>query len=157
MAQEQAEVQPPPKKKKKATLFWLVLIGLGFAMPGASFILLTGMIPTAVMYIVERKKPRYLTYSIGVFNFTGTLPYFLILCQNNQSVKFALEILGSPTPWLVMYGTSAIGLAIFSVTPSIVKFSRFIQLNARIEFAEKQRNTILKEWGDHIKEGGEKR
>ena len=153
---ENNETPPPRPKKKKSGLFWLIFIGLGFALPGASFILLTGMIPTWVMYIVERRKPRYLTFCVGAFNFTGTLPYFLLMCQGNHSVKHALEILGAPTPWLVMYGTSSIGLALFSVVPSAVKFIRQMQMLARIDFAEKQRSQILKEWGDQIKEIKEK-
>lgn len=142
----------PPRKKKKSGLFWLIMGGLAISLPGASFILITGMIPTIVMFLIERRKPRYITYCVGSFNFVGTLPYFLLLCEGSQSFKHALEILGTPLPWIVMYGASSIGLAIFSVIPSAVKIIRYIQLNSQIEKAEKQRAQIITDWGDKIKE-----
>jgi hypothetical protein len=152
MSKEKENETPKPQKKKSFTFIYLVLIGIGFALPTVSFIFFTGMIPTMVMYVVERRKPRYLTYCVGSFNFAGTLPFMLTAIFENQTFSHALESLASPLPWLVMYGSSSIGLAFYSGIPGIVKITRFVQLKNQIEFAEKQRAKILVDWGEKIKD-----
>lgn len=140
-------------KKKSFGLFsFLIFISLSFIFKATFFLLFVALLPTIVMFFVERKTIRYLTFCIGTMNLMGTIPFVFMLWKNDRGIPYVLELLSIPKTWLIIYGGATIGLAIYSIMPSIVKFFRTSFLKNQLSFAEKEKQKILDEWGSKIEE-----
>lgn len=139
-------------KKSFGMFSFLVLISFSFVFKSTFLLIIISLLPTFVMFLVERKTTQYLTFCIGTMNLMGTIPFIFMLWKNDQGIIYVLELFSMPKTWLIIYGGAAIGLAIYSIMPSIVKFFRTSFLKNQLSFAEKEKQKILEEWGTKIDE-----
>jgi hypothetical protein len=146
------KVKKKSSKKSFGMFSFLILISLSFVFKATFILLIVALLPTFVMFLVERKTTQYLTFCIGTMNLMGTIPFIFMLWKNDQGMIYVLELLSMPKTWLIIYGGAAIGLAIYSIMPSIVKFFRTSFLKNQLSFAEKEKQKILEEWGTKIDE-----
>lgn len=138
------------KKKSFSTILFVFLAALSLVFKGMSILLLIGLLPTIVMYFVERGRTPYLTFCIGSMNVMGMIPIICVLIQKGGSFSDALSLMVTPKTWLIMYGGAAIGLSIYAMTPSFVRFFRLIFLKKQLTIAEAEQNKLIETWGDKI-------
>ncbi len=151
MAKNKKEEVKKPKKKKSLGVGTLsLIIAFGFVFKATSLLLVVGLLPSLVMYVVERKRTPYLTFCIASMNLMAVIPFLSKLWQEENNVAHVLEMFLSPQTWLVIYGGASIGLAIYSLMPSFVRYFRNIYLNKQLVFAEKEKQKIIKDWGDKL-------
>src|SRR4051812_20233868 len=81
-------------------------------------VIVAGMMPTAAVSVVDR-RPRYLTYTVGMLNFAGVTPFLLIVAKQDMTMIAAITKLADPLTWIVMYGAAAAGWLISGATPTL--------------------------------------
>src|SRR5258708_19583401 len=88
------------------------ILALGLAALGVLplvVVLTAGMLPTLVTLLVERQRPRYLSYTVGVMNSAGVLPILLALAKGHVTMAAVAVTLANPMSWIVMYSAAAAG------------------------------------------------
>ncbi|MDP1724631.1 MAG: hypothetical protein Q8L85_08010 [Alphaproteobacteria bacterium] len=150
------QVKKNPSKKSFGLFSFLMLVSLSIVFKATFVLLIIALLPTLVMFFVERKTTQYLTFCIGTMNLMGTIPFVFMIWKKNHGITNVLELFAMPKTWLIIYGGAAIGLAIYSIMPSIVKFFRTSFLRNQLAFAEKEKQKILDDWGIKIDEKEEK-
>lgn len=116
-------------------------------------VLVPGMMPTLVTLVVDRPRPRHLSYTVGVMNFSGVLPFVLALAKGELSLSAAALVLTDPASWLVMYGAAASGWLICAATPPLARFCLELQASQKRRALEALGKAIRQEWGDEVAGG----
>jgi hypothetical protein len=113
-------------------------------------VLLPGMMPAFVALFVDRRRPRHLSYTVGVMNFAGVLPFVLALAKDGASLNAAAAVLVDPVSWLVMYGAAAAGWLICAATPPLARLCLDLQATQKRRALEALGRAIRQEWGDEV-------
>ena len=119
-----AEIPPPDavaahtQAKGTRLMWWAIIIG-GMMMWSLSsmMILLFGMLPTLVAFIIDRSPRNYAMYCVGGMNFSGVFPYLLDLWTGNHEFNTAIDILTDVFNLLVMYSGAGFGWMLFMAIP----------------------------------------
>jgi hypothetical protein len=107
-------------KKKKTSFGWrgqillifLILLGVVFA--SQSIILLVGMIPSIVSFIVDKTKGKIKTLTVGMINFAGCTPFMAEIYKKGNEFGHALNYAMEPRTIVVIYAAAAVGYFIRS-------------------------------------------
>lgn len=113
-------------------------------------VIVPGMMPTLVTLFIDRQRPRHLTYTVGVMNFAGVLPYLLTLATGRLSLQTVAVLLSDPMVWLVMYGAAASGWLICAVTSPLARLCLEIQAAQKRRTLEALAKAIRQEWGEEV-------
>lgn len=116
-------------------------------------IILPGMMPTLVTLFVDRQRPRHLTYTVGVMNFAGVLPFLLALAKGRLSLQTAAALLSDPMVWLVMYAAAAAGWLICAATSPLARLCLELQAAQKRRALEALAKAIRQEWGEEVAGG----
>jgi hypothetical protein len=128
----------------------LVALVMALAVLPLVVIVAAGMMPTAAVTMIDR-RPRYLSYTVGVMNFAGVFPFALAVAQQQQmSMLTVATRLTEPLTWLVMYGAAAAGWLICGVTPMLARAGIEIQAFQRRRALEALSKAIREEWGPEV-------
>lgn len=119
-----AEIPPPDavttqtQARGMKLLWWVIIIG-GMMMWSLSsvMILIFGMLPNLVAFIVDRSPRNYSIYCVGGMNLSGVFPYLLDLWTGNDDFNAAIEILTDVFSLLVMYSGAGFGWMLFMSIP----------------------------------------
>ncbi|OHC73763.1 MAG: hypothetical protein A3G18_05130 [Rhodospirillales bacterium RIFCSPLOWO2_12_FULL_58_28] len=118
-------------------------------------VLFFGMLPTLVVYFIDRSEEKYHTFSVGGMNFAGVFPYLLDLWKAGDPFNAAQQILTNVFSLTVMLGAAGFGWIMFlSVPPVIVAFLTVIA-QRRIVLLRSQQVELIKEWGKKVAGGDE--
>ena len=130
----------------------LVAVGLAIAivmLPTVS-ILVVGLIPTLVCYIVDMTPGRYAFRCVASMNFAGVAPFLRILWSDGHDMVVAIGIIADPFAWLVFYGTAAFGWGLFFSVPGLVSAVRTLNAERRVNALRARQNALAEEWGTAI-------
>jgi hypothetical protein len=135
----------------------MLLMGVGVWVLPTMVVLAIGMLPTLVAYVTDRRREKYAAFCVGAANLCGVLPFMLALWTQDHSFDHAFRQVGDPLSWFAMYGSAAIGWAIYYVTPGIIALFLKVQIERRIEKLKQYQTELIEEWGPGIakKEGAE--
>lgn len=144
-------------KKKKAgkpgISPWLIVTIMTpvaiFAMP-TTLLLVAGMVPTVIAWIVDRDPEKYAPMTVGALNFCGILPFLLDLWKHQHTVLAATRTLADPLTWMIMLGAAGVGWVIYySVPPMVVSFE-LARSQRRIEAQNTRKKDLVEEWGVEV-------
>ena len=152
-----AKIPPPDaaaaQSQTRGTKFmwWAIIIG-GMMMASLSsmMILLFGMLPTLVAYIIDRSPRNYAMYCVGGMNLSGVFPYLLELWTGNHDIDAAIEILTNPASLLVMYAAAGFGWMLFMAIPPLVGAVMTVMSERRLTYLHDKQKDIVKEWGEDV-------
>jgi hypothetical protein len=113
-------------------------------------LLLIGMIPSIVAYIIDHTARRTLTLTVGPLNFAGTVPYCLQLWFGVDTVYALSQDLTNVWVWLVMYSAAAVGWLLHLGMPLIVRFLMERGIDRRKARLVQIQTTLRAEWGDEV-------
>lgn len=139
------------KNLLKILFLWIFLVPLFWLGYPTVLVVIIGMLPTLVSWLVERDSGNPRTLSIGVFNMCGVIPYLIELWEHYQSFEYAMQIFMGVNSWFMMYGTAFVGYAIYWGVPKIVLGAMRITARKRIRHLKEAQGILLKEWGKQIK------
>jgi hypothetical protein len=141
------------KRKSGGLALKLVVAALGLASLAVLplfLIILPGMMPTLVTLFIDRQRPRHLTYTVGVMNLSGVLPFLLALAKGRLSLQTAAAVLSDPMTWLVMYGAAAAGCLICAATSPLARLCLELQAAQKRRALEALAKAICQEWGEEV-------
>jgi hypothetical protein len=129
-----------------AVVLCLLLMVGGIAAPALTVLALAGMLPTAVAWMIDRYRPRYLAMAVAMTNFAGVLP-ILLMQKAGAGLDTVERVMADPFAWLAMYGGAGVGWLLLAVAPA---FSRaMLQANTAMQHERLRRVAALlrQEWG----------
>lgn len=150
-AKEKNKADKSKKLGKGFSPFFLILL-LILALAGlpVSMILFCGMLPTFIMMFTDGGKEKHRSVAVGAMNFVGTAHIILQMFKHGMGVDYAIQLLTQPLNWVVMWGGAAIGIALFTLIPSVV--AQFLMLIAELKIQKLKTNLVelKKNWGDEV-------
>jgi hypothetical protein len=156
---------PAGKAKVKAmgkagrTPLWMKVFALILLFPFAAVLLPTTLLffimmaPTWVAYITDRSREKQLAITVGMLNFTGTLPAIIDLWTRGQNHQTAMHMIGDVFVWVVAYGAAFGGWLIFAFMPTVVGSYYRMTTDTRIKGLVQQQKALIAEWGHAVAEG----
>lgn len=146
----------PKTEKKGGGGFWaqilvmLALTALVLVSLPTVVVMLFGMMPSVVAYVIDRSPQKYQTFSVGAMNFCGVFPYVYKVWSAGGGMGKAIATLTDVFVLLVMYGSAAFGWMLFAlIPPVIVSFMRVVNERRIAELRDKQKE-LIEEWGQDI-------
>lgn len=150
----------PDSAKKKPARGGSEALGLFVACGGVLFLsvvalpvcvlLVVGMVPTIVAYIVDQTPRRTLTLTVGPLNLAGTAPYCFQLWFGVDTMHALSLYTTNAWVWLVMYLSAAIGWLLHLGMPVIVHFLLERSLDRRKSKLVQAQKKLRAEWGDDV-------
>ncbi len=137
------------RRAKAGWLFIVFALLLIVSLPTV-LLLLFGMLPAIVAYIVDPSKNKTSTICVGTMNFAGVFPYLLSLWTGIHSIDVALGILTDIFALMVMYSAAAVGWMVFMAVPPVVGVLMSGMDRRRIAALRARQKRIVKEWGKDV-------
>lgn len=153
--------KPMPKAPLKAPakaqmgsgtlILWAVaFVAILFVFTGTVILLLVGMAPTLVAWIIDRTPKKYAAFCVGGMNFTGVFPSLLKLWAANPDVRAAITISFNPFDLTVMYGAAAFGWMLYQAIPPVVAAMIAVSAQHRIAQLRSRQRELIREWGNAL-------
>ena len=140
-----------PKKRALQPLLWVIFIAIIIlTFPETVILLLVGMLPTFVAFIIDRSPQKYLTYCVCAMNITGVFPGIYELWTTQNNISLALKIVTNIFDLSLMYLSAAIGWFIYSVVPPIIRVFIKVIAQQRINLLRGQQQNLVQEWGENV-------
>lgn len=110
------------------------------------------MLPTALAFLFDRYRERYLVLSVAMLNFCGALPAVADLWARGQSLSGAVETLADPLSWLMAYGAGGVGWLLHAGMPPIVSVYNEQLTKTRVRQLALQQKSLVETWGEEVKQ-----
>lgn len=147
--------QPQKVKGKRKTLSviitWVIAPLVGILAFPTVMLSIGGMLPTLVAYIIDRTGKKHATYTVGYMNGVGCMAVALKMWLGDHSIDKALELMGDPMNWLIMYGAASVGWVIYFVMPPIVGTYLSISQEVKLKQLHDRQQELINEWGTDVK------
>ncbi len=147
------------KTKGKSRIGRNIAVGLIFltcvlivTIKSAYILVLVGCLPTIVAYYADKSEDKMEVATIACCNLCGVMPYVAEMAAKGKGLVLMSYYLGSPTVWLVMYGSAAIGYGLIKFCPMIYRKSMGVINSSIVYQLEQQQEKLVKDWGEDIKE-----
>jgi len=143
-------------KKKKSSLGWrgqilvIFLILLGVVFHSQSIILLIGMIPTVVLFCVDRTKGKIKTLTVGMINFAGCTPFMAEVYKKGNEFGHAINYVMEPRTIVVIFAAAAIGYLVHWGTRGIASGIMAQRAKARLKEIDKEKQKLIERWGIEV-------
>ncbi len=142
------------KKKKKSgwtgQIFFIMALLLGVMFSALGIILLVGMIPSIVAFIVDRTKGRMRAMTVGAINFAGCTPFLVEVFKKGNDISTAVSYIMEPRTIVVMYMAAGMGYLIDWALTGIVSSIMVQRAKARIKEIHKQQKDLVDRWGPEV-------
>jgi hypothetical protein len=143
---------PPQKGSGAGRLFFLglAIIGLAaFAAPTA-LLLLFGMVPSLVAYIVDRGGRPIRAFAIAPLNLAGLMPYLLDVWTSRQPMPVVVHHLTDVFVWFVVYMAAGAGWLVSLGMPSLVALALERSLDRRKAKLKAVQARLRADWGAEV-------
>lgn len=147
--------RPPAGSGRPSNLSINILIVLTGVVMVAFFLptvllLALAMLPTFVATVVDRAPGKYGGITVGGMNFAGVAPYLMALWTGPNDIPAALMIVSDVFALLVIFGASAIGWLLYSMTPAFVGAFMGMTSSHRIAALRSKQQDLIREWGPEV-------
>ena len=137
-------------RRSKFLLYTLIALPIGAMIIPTVVVLSVALVPTAVAFIMERKKGFYGGITVGALNLAGTAPYLADLWFKGHTVDAAIGIITSVLAWAAFYGAAAVGWAIYAVTPNLVSSFMAMTAGRQITTLRARQRELVQTWGPDV-------
>ncbi|MFQ5775918.1 MAG: hypothetical protein ACE5GS_15460 [Kiloniellaceae bacterium] len=134
----------------RAVLTAILLLPVVAVLLPTCVVLLIGMAPTAVAYMVDRAREKHLAVTVGLINFCGTLPGVADLWREGQAYAAAERVATDALFWLTSYGAAAVGWLIYLALPLLLANYYAVTSGRRMEALRRRQAELIKAWGEEV-------
>lgn len=148
-----AEPSPDTRMRKTNwTALWLfvLIVGLIWISLPTVLVIVIGMPPTLVAWIIDRSYQKSASYCVAGMNFCGMFPYLMDLWMGVHSLKAAGAIVTDVFALLVIYGAAAFGWMIYITIPPVVATFLTVMAQRRVAQLRTLQRQIVEEWGESV-------
>jgi len=148
--------QPGKKRGTYQFLSWFLAPLLYVVFFPTALVLTVGMIPTMIAYfIIDRTRKKYATKTVGWLNLAGAFAICMVMWKGDHSTEKAMELLGQPYSWVLMYGAAAIGWVLYFGVRPIVSAYLSVKTDAKRTALRSRQRDLIREWGDTVRQGAQ--
>ncbi len=131
-------------------IFLFALIILALVSMASVVLVLFGLLPTFVAFLIDRSAQRFGFLSVFAMNFAGLFPSLLDLWMGSNSMSVAIDSLTDVFSLFTMYGAAAVGWIFFAITPPIVTTGMTFIAQRRVSILRAKQKKLIQEWGDAV-------
>ena len=132
-------------------LLWVVLLSIILVkFPESIILLLVGLLPTMVAFIIDKSSGKYATLCVGAMNIAGTSPSIFMLWAGQNSFAQAIQIITNVFDLVIMYGAAGFGWILYIIIPSAVRTLLNIIAQRRISRLRNLQRDLISEWGKKV-------
>ena len=149
----QSQVQapiPPGRGMRKAVWILLCMVAMLVISLPTVLLLLFGLLPTIVAWVIDRSQEKHATFCVCGMNFSGVFPFLTDIWFKNHSIDAAVRVLTNVFDLMVIYGAAAFGWMMFIAVPPVVTQFISAMLQRRVQVLRAQQQTIVEEWGEGV-------
>jgi hypothetical protein len=128
----------------------LILFPVGLIFLPSTILLVVGMIPTVVAYVVDRDPEKTAPMTVGGLNLAGVVTFVISLWQTGHSMAALSKVLTDPFAWLVMYGAAGLGWTLYYGIPPAVAGWITLRAEARIAQRIEEQRELIDLWGTEV-------
>lgn len=144
--------QPVMGLWKKVVLAVALLPFAALFLPSVA-VLALGMLPTLGAYVADRDREKYLTVTVGLLNFCGTVHPLLTLWEMGQGYGALNHVIYDIYNWLVAYGLAGCGWLIYLLMPPVAASYYKVVTQARIQMLGSNQRKLVETWGEEVNGG----
>jgi len=135
------------KSSKKITFLLVFSLAMLMITPSLTIIILGGILPTLIAYLVDVGEKKSLTVCVGMMNLAGVLPV-VVYCYEYYPIWGAVnpEIYQLKN-WIIIYIAAFMGLCLYWVLPGMVVKLYTVYLKQKIKAIEKQKIKLESRYG----------
>ena len=145
------EQQAEGAARGRVIIAWVVAPLVCIALFPTILLLLIGMAPSIVAYIVDKRPRKVAARSIGYLNFAGCLYYALKLWTEQNTISGVLELVSEPSALMIMYSSAAVGWMLNFIMVPIMTAFLAVQYEAKTRAISRRQEDLIKEWGSVVK------
>ena len=132
-------------------ILWAILVAaLMFVFPQVFILLIVGLSPSVVAFLIDRTPRKYATFCVSGMNISGVFPAFLNLLNGNNSIAGAISILTNPFEMTFIFAAAGLGWLIYFAFPPVVKSLLTILAQHRINILRGEQRQLIRDWGEGI-------
>ena len=142
----------PPPGQGLRVLIWGVLIGGAFmliSLPTVTLIVF-GLLPSIVAWIVDRTEKKYATACVFGFNFSGLFPFLMEIWFEDHSLDAAIRIMTDVFDLMIIYGSAGFGWMLYMALPPFVTTFLSVMSEHRVTVLKENQANIIEEWGENV-------
>ncbi|WP_120498696.1 hypothetical protein [Kiloniella sp. EL199] len=132
-------------------LLLIILVLAAVLMPSA-ILLAVLMVPSLVVYVIDRNPHRYFTVTISLPNFCGVLPSLMELWERGQSFDGAFSAIADPWNMMISYGAAGLGWILYLGAPVFVSSYLSISTEGKIKSIRRYQDDLIQAWGEGVKQ-----
>ena len=121
-----------------------------FVFPQVFILLIVGLSPSVVAFLIDRTPKKYATFCVGGMNISGVFPAFLNLLNGDNSIAGVTSILTNPFEMTFIFAAAGLGWLIYFAFPPVLKSLLTILAQHRISILEGRTETTYKRLGEGI-------
>ncbi|HEX9703149.1 MAG TPA: acyl-CoA synthetase [Rhodospirillales bacterium] len=140
----------PARDLRKVVWFLLILVSMLVMSLPTVVLLLFGMLPTIVAWVIDRTEQKYATFCVCGMNFSGLFPFMSDVWFKEHTTDHAVRILTNMVDLMVIYGAAAFGWMMFKTVPPVITQFLSVMLQRRVAVLREQQKTIMEEWGEGV-------
>ena len=147
-----AKPAPPPPGQGLRVLIWGVLLGGAFmliSLPTVTLIVF-GLLPSIVAWIVDRTEKKYATACVFGFNFSGLFPFLMEIWFEDHSLDAAIRIMTDVFDLMIIYGSAGFGWMLYMALPPFVTTFLSVMSEHRVTVLKENQANIIEEWGENV-------
>ena len=107
-------------------------------------------LPSAMVFVLDKGDPKYLSMTIAFPNVAGTVPAILDLWGEGQSYAASLSLMFEPTNIATAYLAAAAGVAVFIFIRPSVKIYLSSNSDKKVARITKVQNELIEAWGEEV-------
>ena len=132
-------------------ILWAILAAsLMFVFPQVFILLIVGLSPSVVAFLIDRTPKKYATFCVGGMNISGVFPAFLNLLNGDNSIAGVTSILTNPFEMTFIFAAAGLGWLIYFAFPPVLKSLLTILAQHRISILRGEQRQLIKDWGEGI-------
>ncbi|WP_085904132.1 hypothetical protein [Kiloniella majae] len=130
----------------------LVILVLAAVLMPSAILLAVLMVPSLVVYVIDRNPHRYFTVTISLPNFCGVLSPLTELWERGQTFDGAFSAIADPWNMMIAYGAAGLGWVLYLGTPIFVSSYLSISTEGKIKSIRRYQDDLIDAWGEGVKQ-----
>ena len=142
---------PENANRGRAVIAWVAAPLVGIAFFPTILLVVIGMAPSIVAFIIDKRPRKVTARSIGYLNFAGALPYALQLWTGQNTISGVMELVLEPAALMIMYGAAAVGWTLNFIMAPIMSAYLAVQHESKARSIASRQEKLVKEWGSDVR------
>lgn len=131
-----------------AALSAAVLAALTLGHSTVSLVLLMGLLPTLIAFIVDWRDSKVAAHAIACMNLTGAFPFMPALAAPEGISGPLAQPLDILTALITMYGAAASGWVLIVVFPALGDAVERVRISCERQKLRERQKKLVEEWGE---------